>query len=561
MDTKELNKLLKDGEGTHIEYKEARSNMPSDLFESVCSLLNKEGGTILLGVDNDGNVTGIDPTMLEKIKRDIISSSNNTDVLNPPFTLSPQETERDNKRILYLKIAVSSQVHKHRSIIYDRENDSDLRIIDNSRISEIYFRKRTLFSEGTIYPALRMEDFELILFDKVRALIRSRKPDHPWLEEDNHGFLRIANFHKRDYATGEEGYTLAAALVFGKNEVIHNILPAYKLDAVVRIENLDRWDDRITLRTNLIDTYQQLMDFVRKNLPDKFHIEGNQRLDLRELIFREIVANIIVHREYTNAEVTNFIIYKNKVETTNPNKPHFRGILLLDEFRPFPKNPIISKFFTELGWAEEIGSGIKNVNKYLPLYVADAMPIFIEDDTFKTIIPLKISSIGDKYSLVLDFLQLSEDFISQEIIKELKGIELHSNLANIEDDDQFLLTLVSSWGQKGTKLQRLRLLPSDELPDFNKWKGLTLVEKGTKLFKKRFITIIKVLIGVLSPISLENLLSFMKYRSRSKFSEMYLNPIIKSGLVDRTIPEKPNDPNQQYIITKKGRLFLGGFSL
>ena len=561
MDTKELNKLLKDGEGTHIEYKEARSNMPSDLFESVCSFLNKEGGTILLGVDNDGNVTGIDPIMLEKIKRDIISASNNTDVLNPPFTLSPQETKRDSERILYLKIPVSSQVHKHRGIIYDRENDSDLRITDNSRISEIYFRKRTLFSEGTIYSALRMEDFELILFDKVRALIRSRKPDHPWLEEDNHGFLRIANFHKRDYATGEEGYTLAAALVFGKNEVIHNILPAYKLDAVVRIENLDRWDDRITLRTNLIDTYQQLMDFVRKNLPDKFHIEGNQRLDLRELIFREIVANIIVHREYTNAEVTNFIIYKNNVETTNPNKPHFRGILLLDEFRPFPKNPIISKFFTELGWAEEIGSGIKNVNKYLPLYVADAMPIFIEDDTFKTIIPLKISSIGDKYSLVLDFLQLSEDFISQEIIKELKGIELHSNLANIEDDDQFLLTLVSSWGQKGTKLQGLRLLPSDELPDFNKWKGLTLVEKGTKLFKKRFITIIKVLIGVLSPISLENLLSFMKYRSRSKFREMYLNPIIKSGLVDRTIPEKPNDPNQQYIITKKGRLFLGGFSL
>ena len=124
-----------------------------------------------------------------------------------------------------------------------------------------------------------------------------------------------------------------------------------------------------------------------------------------------------------------------------------------------------------------------------------------------------------------------------------------------------LVQLAICWGQKGTKLQRLRLLPSDELPDFNKWKGLTLVEKGTKLFKKRFITIIKVLVFVLSPIPMESLLSFMKYRSKNKFREMYLNPIIKSGLVDRTIPEKPNDPNQQYIITKKGRLFLGGFSL
>ncbi len=124
-----------------------------------------------------------------------------------------------------------------------------------------------------------------------------------------------------------------------------------------------------------------------------------------------------------------------------------------------------------------------------------------------------------------------------------------------------LVQLAICWGQKGTKLQGLRLLPSDELPDFNQWKGLTLAEKGTKLFKKRFITIIKVLVFVLSPIPMENLLSFMKHRNRSKFREMYLNPIIKSGLVDRTITEKPNDPKQKYIITTKVELFLGGFGL
>jgi len=130
------------------------------------------------------------------------------------------------------------------------------------------------------------------------------------------------------------------------------------------------------------------MSFVAKHLPDKFYTEGDQRKSLRTAIFREVVANLIVHREYTNAQPSTFIIYVDKVETENANNPHGVGNLSVDNFSPFPKNPLIAKFFIQLGRVDELGSGVINVNKFIKEYSGQDNPTFIEGETFKMTIPL-----------------------------------------------------------------------------------------------------------------------------------------------------------------------------
>ena len=52
-----------------------------------------------------------------------------------------------------------------------------------------------------------------------------------------------------------------------------------------------------------------------------------------------------------------------------------------------PKNPKIAKFFKEIGWVDELGSGVRNIYRYNRIY-SGADPEFIEGDVFKTIIPL-----------------------------------------------------------------------------------------------------------------------------------------------------------------------------
>jgi hypothetical protein len=69
-----------------------------------------------------------------------------------------------------------------------------------------------LTKQSIIYNALRFEDFKADLFPKVRNLIRSNKPDHPWLALNDVQMLEKAGLWQRDPQSGQEGYTLAAAL-------------------------------------------------------------------------------------------------------------------------------------------------------------------------------------------------------------------------------------------------------------------------------------------------------------------------------------------------------------
>ncbi len=382
--------LLKHSEKIRVEFKEAKDSLPRNLFETVCAFLNREGGSILLGVNNKGEVVGVSPSAFDQISTEISSLSNNPNKLNPSFILFPSIVEIKNKTVIHIQVPASSQVHKCDNIVFDRSSDGDLRVTTPQGIADIYNRKRVHFTEGTIYPFIKNSDFKDGLLEKVRNLIRSNKPAHPWLELSDEEFFKTSGLYKVDYQNGSEGFTLAAVLLLGKDIVIKNILPHYKIDALVKIKDVDRFDDRLTIETNLIEAYNQLMDFTAKHLPDKFFMEGDIRISLRDKIFREVIANLIVHREYTNAHSATFTIYKDKVQILNANNPNGSGPIQINNFIPFSKNPTISKFFVQIGRVEELGSGVINVNKYLKIYCPGTEAEFIENHLFRTVVPVVV---------------------------------------------------------------------------------------------------------------------------------------------------------------------------
>jgi ATP-dependent DNA helicase RecG len=59
MNLEYINNLLSAGEGISIEFKEAAHSVPRSLYETIVSFANTDGGTILLGVTNDGIISGI----------------------------------------------------------------------------------------------------------------------------------------------------------------------------------------------------------------------------------------------------------------------------------------------------------------------------------------------------------------------------------------------------------------------------------------------------------------------------------------------------------------------
>ena len=223
---------------------------------------------------------------------------------------------------------------------------------------------------------------------KAKKMAVSRVDNHAWSDMNEEEILRSSGLILIDPDTGREGITLSAILLFGKDSTIMSVLPQYKTDAIYRVKNLDRYDDREVIITNLIDSYRKLMDFGKRHLNDSFVLDGDQSVSARDKILREIISNILAHRDFSSAYTAQFVIEKDKIYTKNSNLPHGHGELQLNKFEPFPKNPPISKVFREIGYADELGSGMRNTNKYTKLY-SGGTPIFVEDNIFEIMIPME----------------------------------------------------------------------------------------------------------------------------------------------------------------------------
>jgi ATP-dependent DNA helicase RecG len=223
---------------------------------------------------------------------------------------------------------------------------------------------------------------------RAKKMAVSRVDNHAWTNMNEEEILRSSGLILTDPNTGKEGITLAAILLFGKDSTIMSVLPQYKTDAIFRIKDMDRYDDREVIITNLVDSFRKLMDFGKKHLNDSFVMEGDQSISARDKILREIISNILAHRDYANAYTAQFVIEKDKIFTKNSNLPHGHGELQLNKFEPFPKNPPISKVFREIGYADELGSGMRNTNKYTKMY-SGGTPVFVEDNIFRIIIPME----------------------------------------------------------------------------------------------------------------------------------------------------------------------------
>ena len=444
MNLERIKRLLRQKENIRLEFKEATTGLPANVFETICAMLNREGGDILLGVNDKGIVLGVDTNAVSKMVTDLVNLSNNPQKIDPPFILFPRIYDINGGKLIHIQVPASSQVHRTGKLIYDRSNDGDFKVEQPHRIAEIANGKRNHYTEGIIYPALRMEDFKLELFPKLRNLIRSNDPAHPWLELDDRQIMEISGLWKADYQSGQEGFTLAAALLLAKHEVLQHIVPHYKIDALVRINNIERYDDRLCIRTNLVEAYDLLMDFISRHLPDKFYLKVDQRISLRATIFREIAANLIIHREYTNAAPGTFVIYADRVETGNANNPHGEGPIDPNNFVPFAKNPLIAKFFTQLGRVEELGSGILTTNRLIKEYAGKGKAIFVEGETFKTIIPLPYGKVIAADDTINDTVNYTvNDTVKSRMVRIILRLQEHPGLRTSELAKNFNMSAIT----------------------------------------------------------------------------------------------------------------------
>jgi ATP-dependent DNA helicase recG len=480
LDEKEILNILSKGENHTTEFKKSQTSITKDVYESVCAFSNRDGGNIFLGVKDNGEILGIEPNCVEQIKKDFVTAINNSNKMYPPLFLSPKEYKIEGKIILHIYVPVGTQVSRCAGRIYDRNNESDIDITNNEElVYKLYARKQDTYFVNRVFPEWGLDVLRTDLIDKARKMTRVRSDNHPWQSMDDEELLRSAGLILMDRESRKEGITLAAILLFGKDTTIMSALPQHKTDMIFRVENLDRYDDRDVIVTNLLDTYERMSAFAKKHLSNPFVLDGMQSVSARDAILREIISNSLAHRDYSSGYVAKMIIEKNRILAENSNRTHGYGNLDLNTFQPFPKNPAISKVFREIGLADELGSGMRNTYKYTKMY-SGGVPQFVEGDIFRTVIPLNDAATLKSGPKVSD-----------------------------QDSDQV----------------------SDQVSDQDN-NSIALEREILKFCRK--------------PKSKKEILDYLGYKNRTYMTRKILKPMIESGKLTYTIPDKPTSRLQKY---------------
>jgi ATP-dependent DNA helicase RecG len=199
--------------------------------------------------------------------------------------------------------------------------------------------------------------------------------------------------------------------------------------------------------------------------------------------------------------------------------------------------------------------------KYLKIFANGAKPIFIEDDKFRAIIPLSCPVFGDKAEKIISFLGFDKEKFPEITLAELRQLPFLQKFDEIEDTDMFLFQMGSSLVEKGSKLNNIRMNEIKDIHVNDFQKGASLAEKGRKLLSKRNITLLSVIAMCVNPVKINDLLTVLKFHSRDRFRELYLTPLRHCALIEQTIKDKPNSPDQKYMLTEKGKMFIGGFEV
>jgi ATP-dependent DNA helicase RecG len=171
MNINQAKRIIKSGENINTEFKESSQRLNKDVFETICAFLNRSGGSVFLGVKDNGKILGLSDNIIGKIKAELVSGINNPQNINPPIYIQPTTIVIEKKSIIHLYVPESSQVHRCNGKIYDRNEDGDFNITNNTTlVANLYNRKQSTFFENEIIPFIKIEHLRADLIQKARQM-------------------------------------------------------------------------------------------------------------------------------------------------------------------------------------------------------------------------------------------------------------------------------------------------------------------------------------------------------------------------------------------------------
>ena len=341
--------IISAGENVSIEFKK---NFSAEVAVSLNAFANTSGGSVIIGVDNTSTVCGVSAGE-ETIQNWVNEIKQKTE----PSIIPDAEELRIHEKIVVI-LTVKEFPVKPVSLqgrYYKRIHNSN-HIMSISQIADLHLKTFNSSWDYYVDSELSLDRISAEKIQQVIVLINRRRSSP--LEGDvirflqKYELLRDGKLTKAAYLLFVDGHTALTGIQAGRFKSSTTII------------------DSLTVQTDLFTEVEMVMAFVHKHLMTEYIISGNatrtERYDYPVEAIREIVLNMIVHRDYHDSGDSIIKIFDDRIEFFNPGGL-IGGItiedLLSDRYVAKARNLLVNLMFKEAGLVEKYGSGISRILK------------------------------------------------------------------------------------------------------------------------------------------------------------------------------------------------------
>ncbi|MBU1390154.1 MAG: putative DNA binding domain-containing protein [Proteobacteria bacterium] len=352
-----VKKGIIEGESLFVEFKEELPNV-DDLSAEICALANMEGGMIIFGIKDNGEIKGLEETKQLEEKIMNVAGQN----ILPEIFIDFLVTEIQNKKIAAIEVLKSaSRPHQtNKGVFYIRVGTTK-RKASKEELGRIYQ------DAGVIdYDQISIKESSLIDIDqdKVNQYFHQVYNKDIYNEQISLEQL-FCNLKILKQGKNNLMATAGGLLLFGKDP--QKFLP----QAIIKLAVFDGSDatskmlDKKEIKNTLpsqIDEVEKLIKFFMKS---SSKIEGFKRVYKTEYpieVIREVVVNAVAHRNYSIAGSSiRIFIFKNRIEIYSPGRLPNTITLNNMLYAQQTRNHFIVRVLDNLNYIEGIGTGIQKI--------------------------------------------------------------------------------------------------------------------------------------------------------------------------------------------------------
>lgn len=362
MTEQELRALIAAGETTTVEFKSDQGPLPDvGLLETVVCLANGQGGTLLVGVEDGGHVTGLHPHHRTHPGALAALIANRT---VPPVIVETAFVDLSEGTVAVVLVPAARQpvaTSDGRLLVryMDTHSRPGCRPLYPHELASWRADRGVADLSALPVPGATWDDLDPVEFARLRRMVREFHGDTALLELDDDQLARALGLVQTDQERRSE-LTLAGLLLVGTEEALRQYIPVHEVafqvlrGTDVAVNEFRRWPLLRTLEW-VLESFQVRNEERELNI-GLFRV-GVPAYDRRG--FREAVNNALIHRDYTRLGAIHIQTHDDYIRISNPGG-FVQGVrldnLLVTE--PRPRNPRLADAFKRIGLVERTGRGV-----------------------------------------------------------------------------------------------------------------------------------------------------------------------------------------------------------